>query len=564
MPTSPSSLPGPEGALPESRGEPELLETSGALNVRHRGRLLYPERGPALFPERVALATEVGEARLHLVNSPLLWYGAETLRGRLGPSSAILFLEADPRLAALSRERLPPWLGRDGRSAFLCCADEEAVLAAARELGSFRLCVSTDLSGGASLDSARYRRIAARLQSELSAAWRNRASLMAMGRLWTRNIFRNLASLPEIGPRPLPRLGKPTFVLGAGPSLEGVLPLIAGHRDRLALVACDTALPPLAALGIVPDLAICLEGQAHNLHDFAASGGAVMPLLADLSSHPASFRALAGPKHLSLVSIAPGAFGRRLAALDLPFLPAPPLGSVGVHALHVARRISEGPILAVGLDFAYEGGKTHARGAPAIMAENWRMTRRERWPRQAAIPYRRGVRPVEGGGRLLTDPILATYAALLAEDAACPGPQVYDLRGRGLPLGLPQLSLEKAAALLAAPPRERPSAGSGQARDGRAEESSAAALSALARAFLEGELERVGRLRAALKGRASLAPSALLALLAEIDWITWTFPDAERLAALPQDLLNRLLVETEYWSWQLGECLGILAGLEAG
>jgi hypothetical protein len=30
-------------------------------------------------------------------------------------------------------------------------------------------------------------------------------------------------------------------------------------------------------------------------------------------------------------------------------------------------------------------------------------------------------------------------------------------------------------------------------------------------------------------------------------------PDSARIRELPQDLLNRLLVEIEYWRWKLGE-----------
>ncbi|HOX49031.1 MAG TPA: DUF115 domain-containing protein, partial [Spirochaetales bacterium] len=429
---------------------PALVETGGALNVRYRGRLLYSERGPALIPGRAALACELGPARLYLVSSPCLWYGIPELLARLEPGSAVLCLEADEALARLSLERAPAGLLDDPRLAFLPSADPAKALEAAAALGSFRRCVPLRLSGGDAFHADEYRRAAAVLQAEFAAAWRNRAALLSMGRLWARNIFRNLASLREIGPEAPPRCEGAAFVCGAGPSLEASLPLIAARRGRLALIACDTALPVLLGAGLEPDLVVCLEGQAHNLADFTPAGGREIPLLADLSSHPATFRALRGRKHLSLVHIAPGAFMRRVSGLGLPCVELPPLGSVGVHAVHLARKLASGPVLAAGLDFSYELGKTHARGAPALLSEERRMTRLYRSRAQLAAAFKPGARPAPGAGAAvratavtttvaadgasgqapapgaragapLTDPVLSSYAALLAEENAGPG-----------------------------------------------------------------------------------------------------------------------------------------------
>jgi hypothetical protein len=49
----------------------------------------------------------------------------------------------------------------------------------------------------------------------------------------------------------------------------------------------------------------------------------------------------------------------------------------------------------------------------------------------------------------------------------------------------------------------------------------------------------------------------LLSLIAEVDYLLWPLPDSERLE-IPrkdraQDLLNRILVEVEYWLWKLEE-----------
>lgn len=43
------------------------------------------------------------------------------------------------------------------------------------------------------------------------------------------------------------------FIVGSGPSLDGLLPLLRQHRDHAVLFSCGTALGPLAHAGIVPD-----------------------------------------------------------------------------------------------------------------------------------------------------------------------------------------------------------------------------------------------------------------------------------------------------------------------
>lgn len=545
---------------PEPESLPELIETGGALNIRYRGRLLYSERGPALFAERLAasMAQSAEPGRLYILASPGLWYGVASLLARLREDCSLLCVEADPRLADLSRRFLPEEIRRDRRLRFVETLDPESLGKEARDLGVFRRVRLLKFSGGAAFHEAEYRRAAEFLDGEYLAAWKNRASLMAMGRLWIRNSFENLAALEEIAPTPLPRLRGPGFVCGAGPSLESALPLLARLKNRAWILACDTALPPLLARGIMPDLVVCLEAQAHNLADFVPLGNRRISLVADLSSHPATFRALRGPKHLSLVRVHEGAFTDRLAALGLPALSLPPLGSVGVHALHLARRIATGSVFALGLDFAFEAGKTHARGTPTLLAEEYALTRLHRWPRQNAAAFRHGVRsvpacPGEAGGstqegRLLTDPVLSGYAALLAGESALPGPRIYDIRGRGLPIGAPRLNFEEVQALVRQEAPEKRKTGGTEGVLWPSEAGKGAT-------FLAGELDRLTELEAGLKGRRLLGREELARRLEELDYLLWPLPDAERVRALPQDLLNRVLIETEYWIWKLGDII---------
>ncbi len=538
---------------------PRIVESPFQANIQYRGRLLYPERGPLVHAQRLALAFEPEPARLHLLASPGLWYGLPELLASLPADCAVLALEADPALAELSRLCLPEGLDANPRFAFVEGFDPSALVEAARRLGRFRRVRLVRLSGGAAFSPGAYEKAEALLNEDFSAFWKNRVSLMAMGRLWVRNIFRNLARLDEMAPEPLPRFRKPVLLCGAGPSLELVLPLLHRCRGQLDLVAVDTAVGPLVQAGYLPDLVVCLEAQIWNLRDFLPLNGVALPILADLSSHPASFKAAGGRTHLSLTAIEEGPFLRRLGALALPFLSLPPLGSVGVHAFEVALRLAEAPILLAGLDFAWPVGKSHARGAPALMAAEFRRIRLS-GEADFAGSFRPEARKTPSGW--FSDHVLSRYAALAAELAAArkalaPG-QLFDLRGPGgLDLGLRRLSPEDALALVQSfpplPASPLPPATPPQLED---LQSSNPSPHSVGRAFLESELRELVALESILRGSSPHPGStALGGLIAERDYLLWTQPDAHRLGELPQDLLNRILVEVAYWSGLLGELL---------
>ncbi len=574
MSTSNTSAPSPPNKGPSGSGvraegdrsrddrpsDFSIVLTSGEENVVAKGRLLYPERGPSRFARRLAKAAldearRAGPGRLLLVFSPALWYGVAELLAELPADGAVLCLETDPGLASLSLERMPEALREDPRVAFVTGGNPRAWTEAATRLGRFRRSQPVSLSGGADLDPAAYREAAFILDEEFSAYWRNRASLAAMGRLWVRNIFRNLARMDEISPRMPARISGAAVVCGAGPSLEAALPLIARHRDKLRVVAADTAAGPLAQYGIVPDLVVCLEAQIWNLRDFLPLEETSFALLADISSHPSTFRLPGAANSLSIVRIFEGALMARLRSLDLPFLDLPPLGSVGVHALHVAARLGAGPIFVAGLDFAFERGKTHARGSPALDSD-LRSASRLAPPgsRTLAASFQKGVRPCPND-RGLTDPVLSHYAAQAAEEIGVSGVEVIDLRkGFGLPLGARALQPQGADRILDALPSQEPTDFSGSiAQSGRAKRGRNNGEAGLARDFLAAELTKLLELEGDLRGGELRNEAALLRSLAALDYLLWPMPDADRVASLPQDLLNRILVETEYWIAQLSE-----------
>ena len=241
--------------------------------------------------------------------------------------------------------------------------------------------------------------------------------------------------------RPFPGFGPPV-VCGAGPLSREGPPLhrrVAESRT-LSVLACDTALSPLLDVRDRARPRRLPRGpglQSRRLHQPGRRRGSPPrgPLLP-----PRDLQGGEGREVLTFVRITPSRLPVRASRPPsrlAPALPAlPPLGSVGVHAVHVAGSLARGPLLAAGLDFSFEPGKTHASGCPSLLAEERRLGRLTRWPGQYAAssgrpgwaeagPPQYGLRPIHS----------LPPTRPCSDELSKPGPPVYDLRDSGLPSG---------------------------------------------------------------------------------------------------------------------------------
>ncbi|MBN1242372.1 MAG: DUF115 domain-containing protein [Spirochaetales bacterium] len=514
---------------------PVLSDGGRVPSVSWRGAFLYAPRDPDKIPERIAREAPLPPDTLFVIPSPLLGYGLPTLLERLGGGSALLLIEAEGELESLARERAPRELLAHPRVRFVTATPEAAVLAA-RSLGRFRRAVELVLSRGRSLAPSTYDAVMAALEADFQTYWRNRATMARMGRLWTRNLLDNLGRLPYGRLKPLPSARKPLLVAGAGPSLDRAMPWILSRRARLAIIAVDTALPCFRARGIEPDAVVVLEGQAHNLRDFAGGAGNRIRLFADLSSHPAGFRHVGGSVHAILTR------WDELALLDragrLPFIASrtAPLGSVGVLAASLSARLGSVPLILAGLDFSYEAGRSHASGAPFPEAEDQRRSRLRQGPSLWSAAYGGRSRVATRSGER-SDPLLSAYASTLQRELAPFAGRTLDLRGGGLELGLARGRVADADAVL-----DAFGAPEGAAFEDRGDYDASVSRAATA-SFLERERDSLLALRSSLRnGTGGLEDAA-----ATCDGYWAHFADPDRARELPLDFRNRLLVETFYW-----------------
>jgi hypothetical protein len=296
-------------------------------------------------------------------------------------------------------------------------------------------------------------------------------TLVKLGRQYIRNAIRNIPLIPSSRDLSCLYLGKkPALVLGAGPSLDGILDGLSSAFGDLygkrpfRIICVDTALESLQARNIRPDLAVALESQHWNLRDFIGLGSWDIPVVMDLSALPATAEVLGAQPRIFLTPWAPLRLFDRLEAAGLLPETFPPLGSVGLSAAAMARRLSSGPIILGGLDFSFSPDAYHARSTPGHRDRLRRQTRLSSLINAEAALRRFTIPAISKSGiPVRTDPAMKGYRDLLEREFSRDS-RIYDIAGPGLPLGLRTLTPEAAFDMLRGE-NQRETAGAGAACD---------------------------------------------------------------------------------------------------
>ena len=521
------------------------VQTPGGQSILYRGRYLYSSRDPARSPCEAVKRAELLPESLVICVSPALGYGLESLLRKLPEKSFVLAIEHDESLRELSASSIPDGVRRDSRFRL---ATTDAVSRLSDIIGDlpgypFRRCVRIDLSGGSRLNPDFYDSFFARADSLISTFWKNRMTLMHLGRTYARNLFMNANLLPSSLPIEPGSCDKPILVAGAGPSLERTLDFARDYRDRVFLLAVDTALVALRAASLVPDAVVLVESQFWISRAFIGFSTSKIPVFADMTARTEAVIATGGPVHFFHTPYADSAFLARFASSTLAPLVIPRLGSVGLVALHLARHIAgKGlPVFFTGLDFSWGSGLTHARGTSPAIAAHLGSTRLAPPNGNPAGLADRDMR-VSGkdGAVVRTDPVLSLYADLCRQ-LFSGDPGIFDLGESGLVTGCRRISTLEAGAIVDGMRRSGHQKGSldgaHPSRPSRAQ----------VRAFIEGEVKMLSKLREIFTGNAEDGKERLPALLEALDYLYLHFPDGHKGWRDEQNFLNRVRVETEYF-----------------
>jgi len=414
------------------------------------GKTLLSGVDPIRRAERTADSVSLTGRTLYFCPSPLFGYGLERFLSRLdgqASDSAVLCVEADPELYILSVKKLPPSITQNKKFRLTNITGEAALASFVRDTwgSAFRRIETVRLTGGYQLYPELYDTLCNTLQKEIAVNWSNAFTITKLGRLYIRNFFRNLVSLDRYTSLSNLSFGEaPVLVLGAGPSVDQLAGIPGSPENRSFKIVCvDTCLGALRDRGIVPDLAVILESQHWNLRDFSGCKGWKVPAVIDLSALPASTGVLDGGGYFFFTPWTQLRVFERLKSVGLLPSSIPPLGSVGLTAVEIARRLTKGKIILCGLDFSFTQEKYHARGTPGHRGCLNSQTRFRRIGNFAV--FAAGVFPAlsKSGISVYSNPVMRNYRDLFEREFAGDS-RLFDIEGSGLPLGVKTLSMEDA------------------------------------------------------------------------------------------------------------------------
>jgi hypothetical protein len=192
----------------------------------------------------------------------------------------------------------------------------------------------------------------------------NARTVHGFGRRWFKNFFKNIGIIQTGLLYDRESAGAaPVLITGAGPGLDGALPLIRRRRGELFILGVSSSVKPLLAGGVRPDLVISADGGNwalfHLYEVFRGSLAGQRPVLATAltAALPAQC------KDLPILPLSDGSVWQNLILerLGIPFLSLPQRGTVTATALDIALSLTSGPVYLAGVDLSQRDIRTHAR-----------------------------------------------------------------------------------------------------------------------------------------------------------------------------------------------------------
>jgi len=425
------------------------------------------------------------------------------------------------------------------------------------------------LTGGWQLFQRLYDDMEAAFKREIAVEWSNAMTLIRLGRLYSKNLIRNLAYLgredtdsPDFGPAGI-------LALGAGPSLDPFLSELSalykgkipepGER-RFGIVCVGACLPALADWGILPDLAVILESQQWNIRCFTGLQGQKINAAIDLSALPASARALKGNRYFFATPWAELAFLSRLKESGLLPDTFPPMGSVGLNAAALALKIGSGPVISAGIDFSFVMDASHARSTPGRRdLENRQNRFRSLIDIDAALKGGTYAAVSKTGEQVRSNPAMRKYRDLFEREFGG-NPRLFDIAGSGLPLGVKTINAKEAFAILNEAGDQYNTPPGNLARSGK-EKIQADRITA----FAKSETDTLKELKDMLTGAIPSEQERLEVLLDTADYLWAHFPECagaggRRPPATDLSFLKRVRAEIDpflkLWEITLEELAG--------
>ena len=561
--------------------KPLLIQTDRGFSVLYRNKYLYSKYNPQEAITAQIASLQIPDSALILCLSPVLGYGLKELAEKLSASSYILALECDQMLMRFSLDHCDFSPFAHHRFSYIRTDSIAEVLKKIETLPQFpfKKCIALSCSGGVQLNQVFYDEVRLYADEIISRFWKNRITLMHLGRNYAHNTFHNLLSLvrsltrvparsmrgsltrsPKNSLAGSPAWGapssksnfrlltgdehirKPILVAGAGPSLDTTRDFIIKNRNSFFLLAVDAAAAALLP-DIRPDAIVLVESQYWIDSAFIGLHKYGIPVFADLTASPRALQACGGNVYFFCTEYARLRYLERLYQTLQPLI-LPPMGSVGLTAIQLALALAAPhlPVLHTGLDFAWQNGLTHAAGSSPIKKLFAEINRTE-------SPYKlslsSGTQRIVGkkGVSYWTTPTLSCYAELYRHTFSGTE-RVIDIGTEGYFLNGRQADITETERILTDAGKSNINADGSlffACKSDTANEQYEALCS-----YLTGEAEALTIVNDHLQGKRPISEHMMEQIFSERDYLYSHFPDAARGYSLDLGFLKRAGIELRY------------------
>ena len=210
------------------------------------------------------------------------------------------------------------------------------------------------------------------LEQEISENINLLGSGWETGRIYGYNIFensvKNLTSL--FNGITIDRLkdkfcGFPAVCVASGPSLENDIHTLKRIKDRVIILACDSAVRPLVKEGIVPHIVFAVDHQNCDFEKIRENLEAIRDtiLVYLMDANADSVRGFLGKKRVAAMSGNTFIQGLLVSQFGIDFQLPGFVSSNADAAVLTAVVAGADPVILVGMDLALSEGKDHAHGA---------------------------------------------------------------------------------------------------------------------------------------------------------------------------------------------------------
>jgi len=191
----------------------------------------------------------------------------------------------------------------------------------------------------------------------------NKRTLQVFSKLWFRNMKKNLRFLGEKRGINLYKDSAktlPALLVAAGPSLDRILPLLNEIKKRCIIIAVDTALRSMLAVGVEPHFVVLTDPQFYNARHLDRLKAPNTILVTELAAYPSVFR-FSCKEILLCSSMFP--LGQYLEKRTEHKGKLGTGGSVASSAWDFARYIGCKKIFLAGLDLGFPKKRTHTKNS---------------------------------------------------------------------------------------------------------------------------------------------------------------------------------------------------------